>query len=177
MFNILITFILLYLSRLTTKPTKWHVRPAKTQINLGIRPFWSESSLSTWGKLRSLAIITVQSEASAQTGGCRGWSESSLGAKVILLVLSCCVVCNVFKVNPSGKNSIQCQTYTKIEDHIELKLYFNSRHPQHRFSAQRKMQHLRISWRNPCIWRLDFCQIIKSCSCFRMDHKSKQVYS
>ena len=27
------------------KPTKWHVRPAKTQISLGIRPVWSESSL------------------------------------------------------------------------------------------------------------------------------------
>ena len=24
-----------------TKPTKWHVRPAKTQISLGIRPVWS----------------------------------------------------------------------------------------------------------------------------------------
>ena len=68
MFNILITSILLYLSRLTTKPTKWHVRPAKTQINLGIRPVWSESSLSTWGKLKSLAIIKVHGEASGQTG-------------------------------------------------------------------------------------------------------------
>ena len=47
MFNILITFILLYLSRLTTKPTKWPVRPATTQINLVIRPVRSESSLST----------------------------------------------------------------------------------------------------------------------------------
>ena len=27
-----------HLSRLMTKPTKWHVRPAKTQISLGIRP-------------------------------------------------------------------------------------------------------------------------------------------
>ena len=26
------------LSQRTTKPTKWHVRPAKTQISLGIRP-------------------------------------------------------------------------------------------------------------------------------------------
>ena len=26
-------------SHLLTKPTKWHVRPAKTQISLGIRPF------------------------------------------------------------------------------------------------------------------------------------------
>ena len=34
MFNILITSIFLYLSRLTTKPTKWHVRPVKTRINL-----------------------------------------------------------------------------------------------------------------------------------------------
>ena len=24
-----------------TKPTKWHVCPAKTQISLGIRPVWS----------------------------------------------------------------------------------------------------------------------------------------
>ena len=27
------------------KPTKWHVRPANTQISPGIRPVWSESSL------------------------------------------------------------------------------------------------------------------------------------
>ena len=68
MFNILITLILLYLSRFTTKPTKWRVRPAKTQINLGICPVWSESSLSTWGKLKSLVIIRAHSEASDQTG-------------------------------------------------------------------------------------------------------------
>ena len=42
-------------SHLMTKPTKWHVRPMKTQISLGIGPVWSESSLSAWRKLRSLA--------------------------------------------------------------------------------------------------------------------------
>ena len=31
------------------------VRPAKTQISLGICPVWSESSLSAWRKLGSLA--------------------------------------------------------------------------------------------------------------------------
>ena len=31
------------------KPTKWHVRPAKTQISLGIRPGWSESSIALNG--------------------------------------------------------------------------------------------------------------------------------
>ena len=35
------------LSHLMTKPTKWHVCPAKTQISLGICPVWSESSLCT----------------------------------------------------------------------------------------------------------------------------------
>ena len=51
-----------------TKPTKWHVRPAKTQINLGIRPVWSESSLSAWRKRWSLATHWVHSKDSAQTG-------------------------------------------------------------------------------------------------------------
>ena len=37
------------------KTNKMTVRPAKTQISLGIRPVWSESSLSTWRKLGSLA--------------------------------------------------------------------------------------------------------------------------
>ena len=57
-----------HMSRLMTKPTKWHVRPAKTQISLGTRPVWSESSLSTWRKLGSLATHWAHSEGSDQTG-------------------------------------------------------------------------------------------------------------
>ena len=45
-----------------TKPTQWHVRPAKTQISLGIHPVWSESSLSAWRKLRSLATNWAHSK-------------------------------------------------------------------------------------------------------------------
>ena len=56
------------MSRLTTKATKRHVRPAKTQISLGIHPVWSESSLSAWGKLGSLATHWAHSEDSGQTG-------------------------------------------------------------------------------------------------------------
>ena len=51
-----------------TKPTKWHVRPAKTQISLGIRPVWSESSLSAIRKLGSLATHGAHSKDSDQTG-------------------------------------------------------------------------------------------------------------
>ena len=50
-----------------TKSTKWHVRPAKTQISLGIRPVWSKSSLSAWRKLASLDIHWTHSEDSDQT--------------------------------------------------------------------------------------------------------------
>ena len=51
-----------------TKSTKWHVRPAKTQISLGIRPAWSESSLSALRKLGSLDTRWAHSEDSDQTG-------------------------------------------------------------------------------------------------------------
>ena len=56
----------LYMSRLMTKPTKWHVCPTKTQISLGIHPVWSEASLSTWRKLVSLATHWAHSEDSDQ---------------------------------------------------------------------------------------------------------------
>ena len=44
------------------KTNKVTVRPAKTWISLGIRPVWSESSLSTWIKLGSLATQWAHSE-------------------------------------------------------------------------------------------------------------------
>ena len=56
------------MSCLMIKPTKWHVHPAKTQISLGIRPVQSESLLSAWRKLGSLATHWVHSEDSDQTG-------------------------------------------------------------------------------------------------------------
>ena len=56
------------MSCLMTKPTKWHVPPSKTQISLGICPVWSESSLSAWRKLGSLATHWAHSEDSGQTG-------------------------------------------------------------------------------------------------------------
>ena len=43
------------------------VRPAKTQISLGIHPVWSVSLLSAWRKLESLATHWADSEDSDQT--------------------------------------------------------------------------------------------------------------
>ena len=70
-----------YRSRLMTKPTKLHVHRAKTHISLGIRPVWSESSLSGWRKLGSLATHWVHSETLIRLGRCPAWSESLLGTQ------------------------------------------------------------------------------------------------
>ena len=81
-------YITIYnMSRLMTKPTKWLVRSAKTQISLNINPVWSETSLSAWRKLWSLATHWAQS---------KDWSDwadaqvnlSSLGVHAILSILS-----------------------------------------------------------------------------------------
>ena len=57
-----------HMSQRIRKPTKYHARQTKTQISLGIRPVWSESSLSAWRKFWSLTIHWAHSEESDQTG-------------------------------------------------------------------------------------------------------------
>ena len=81
-------------SRVMTKPTIWHVRPAKTPISMGIRPVWSESSLSPWRNFKSLAIHWAHSKDSDQTGPPPSLIRVFAGRTlVILLVLSCCSSC------------------------------------------------------------------------------------
>ena len=77
-----------HVSRIVTKPTKWYVYPAKTQISLGIHPVWSESSLSAWRKLGSLATHWTYSKDSDQTGQMPRLIWVFAGRTVILLVLS-----------------------------------------------------------------------------------------
>ena len=63
--------------------------PAKTQICLGIRPVWSEPSLSAWRKLGSLASHWAFSEDSDQTGRMPRLIWVFAGRTFILLVLWC----------------------------------------------------------------------------------------
>ena len=62
--------------------------PAKTQISLGIRPVWSESSLLAWRKPGSLATHWAHSEDSDQTGWMPRLIWVFAGRTLILLVLS-----------------------------------------------------------------------------------------
>ena len=79
------------------------VRPAKTRISLGIRPVWSESSLSAWRKLGSLATHWVHSEDSDQTGRmprliCLCWVHSHFVGFVIS-----CLICVILYWKPKIK--------------------------------------------------------------------------
>ena len=65
------------------------VRPGKTQISLGIRSVWLESSMSAWRKLGSLAIHWAHSEDSDQNGWMPRLIWVFAGRTLILLVLSC----------------------------------------------------------------------------------------
>ena len=60
------------------KTNKMSVRPAKTQISLGIRPVWSESSLCAQWVAKDPRFLHADSEDSDQTG-----------RTLTLLVLSC----------------------------------------------------------------------------------------
>ena len=77
------------LSHGMTKPTKLFVRPAKTQISLGISAQSDQSQrFPPEAKLGPKLPIERTAKTLIRLGGCPGWSESSLGTKVILLVLS-----------------------------------------------------------------------------------------
>ena len=60
------------------KTNRTSVRPAKTQISLGIRPVWAEFSLCAQCVAKDPSFLHADSEDSDQTG--RIWSDSSLGA-------------------------------------------------------------------------------------------------
>ena len=76
------------LSRLVIKPTKRHVRPAKTLISLGICPGWSESLLCAQWVAKDPRFLHADSEDSDQTGRMPRLIWVFAGRTTTLLVLS-----------------------------------------------------------------------------------------
>ena len=70
------------------KTNKMSVRPAKTQISLGIHPVWSESSLCTQWVAKDPRFRHGDSEDSDQTGQMHRLIWVFAGRTLILLVLS-----------------------------------------------------------------------------------------
>ena len=75
-----------HLSRSMTKPTKW---VCATQISLGIRPVWSESSLCAQWVAKDPSFLHADSEDSDQTRRMPRLIWVFAGRTAILLVLSC----------------------------------------------------------------------------------------
>ena len=80
----------------TTPENIWHdktnkvtVRAAKTQISLGIRPVWSESSLCTQWVAKDPSFLHADNEDSDQTMRMPKLMWVFAGRTLILLVLSC----------------------------------------------------------------------------------------
>ena len=71
-----------------TKPTKWHVRPVKTQISLGICLVWSKSSLCAQWVAKDPRFLHADSEDSDQTGRMPRLIWVIAARTLILLVLS-----------------------------------------------------------------------------------------
>ena len=65
------------------------VCPAKTQISLGIRPVWSESSLCAQWVAKDPRFLHADSEDSDQTGRMPRLILGFAGRTLFLLVLSC----------------------------------------------------------------------------------------
>ena len=70
------------------KTNKMTVRPAKTQISLGIRPVWSESSLCAHWVAKGPSFLHADSEDSDQTGRMPRLIWVFDGRNAIMLVLS-----------------------------------------------------------------------------------------
>ena len=107
------------------KTKKWHVRTAKTQICLGVRPVWSESSLSAWSKLGSLATHWTHSEDADQTGRIPRLIWVFAGRTVILLVLSWGGSFGLFEVSLEAtllrKSSSPVSTHVLYLNHVMRK--------------------------------------------------------
>ena len=76
------------------KTNKMIVRPVKTQISLGIRLVWSDTSLRAQWVAKDPSFLHADSEDSAQPGRMLIWVFA--GCTLIVLVLSCrgsCVPC------------------------------------------------------------------------------------
>ena len=77
------------LSRCMTKLTKWPVRLALTQIRRASAQSDQSFRCALIRSLRTQGFFMRTATTLIRLGGCPGWSESWLGAQIVLLVLSC----------------------------------------------------------------------------------------
>ena len=113
------------------KPNKVSVRPAKTQISLGIRPVWSESLLCTQWVAKDPSFLHGDSKDSDQTGRMPRLIRVFAGCTAILLVLSCCgsfikigiIMCGLTKSKRASDEKRKTSAEVRF-DHVWIALHF-----------------------------------------------------
>ena len=104
------------------KPTKWHVRPSKTQTSMGIRPVLSESSLPAWRNIRSSDTHWAHCEDSDKTGRMPRLIWVFAGRTVIVLVLSrggSIIIFFMFHILQSPEEGAQTLIYCAVSDEVK----------------------------------------------------------
>ena len=108
------------MSRLMTKPTKWLCAQRR------LRSAWASAqcdqslSCALNGQLRTQAFFMRTAKTLIRLGECPGWSESSLSAQIILLVLSWGGSI-IIQVNTSGALPFTSLTTDILQTKIEYK--------------------------------------------------------
>ena len=118
-----------------TKPTKWHVHPAKTQISLGICPVWSESSLrAQWVAMEPMRRLI-------RMGGCPGSSVFPgctyhfVGFVMHWLKCHSQSIVHSEKQTGSHKNCLPYQTWQKVYQVYSVLLTYKDWRPLNREMA------------------------------------------
>ena len=109
------------------------MRPAKTQINLGIRTVWSESSMCAQWIAKGPRFFMRTAETLIRLGGCPGWSESSLGAHSFycfchvaahICCTRCISVCLILRTYNRNQSIMYTQLYFTVLCHIQTRKSF-----------------------------------------------------
>ena len=108
------------------KPNKMTMRPAKTQISLGIRPVWSESSLCAQWVAKGPSFLHADSEDSDQTGRMPRLIWVFAGRPFTSLVLSrggsfCISVCFLLLFYIVTDGCRQTEKHEKLHENFLLK--------------------------------------------------------
>ena len=150
-----------------TKPTKWHVRPVKTQISLGIRSVWSESSPCTQWVAKDPSFLHADSEDSDHTG----WMPRQIwvfaGRTVILLVLSwgsSFVASSMKAHNKTHATTCMHQSFCWPCSQMRQGIEGQARHKYHVFISAPSQQHWSAQHLIPCALFIFTCQYCIACN-------------
>ena len=111
----------LNLSRLVTKPTKWHVYPAKTHISLGIRPVWSVFAV------RLKKAWTLSHPLSAQWRLWSDWANAQADLSLRWAHMPFCWFCHEAVHLNCGMRSLENSTMTTCRLAVRKKKSINTK--------------------------------------------------